>query len=72
MVPSVGNVVSHTDVVSHNMYSVSATPSSSIQKRQREEEEGSAEITEHTGEESDVPASKKQRGVQRVEPVVSQ
>lgn len=47
----------------------SATPSSSIQKRQREEEEGSAEITEHTGEESDVPASKKQRGVQRVEPV---
>ncbi|XP_040190312.1 nucleoprotein TPR isoform X2 [Rana temporaria] len=48
----------------------SATPtSSSIPKRPREEEEGSVEMTEHTGEESDVPASKKQRGVQRVEPV---
>nr|DBA17744.1 TPA: hypothetical protein GDO54_016072 [Pyxicephalus adspersus] len=47
----------------------SATPSSSIQKRPREEEEGTVEITEHAGEDSDVPASKKQRGVQRVEPV---
>ncbi|XP_018427815.1 PREDICTED: nucleoprotein TPR [Nanorana parkeri] len=35
---------------------------SSMPKRPREEEEGSAEVTEHTAEDSDVPASKKQRG----------
>ncbi|KAM5148156.1 nucleoprotein TPR [Mantella aurantiaca] len=56
-------------MLSRNVLSVSAASSSSIPKRQREEEEGSAEITEHAGEDPDVPASKKQRGVQRVEPV---
>ncbi|XP_069497476.1 nucleoprotein TPR isoform X2 [Ambystoma mexicanum] len=50
---------------------VSATPGPSVPKRLREEEEESStvESTEHTSEEqADLPVTKKQRSVQRVEP----
>ncbi|XP_078498755.1 nucleoprotein TPR isoform X2 [Lissotriton helveticus] len=50
---------------------VSATPGPSIPKRPREEEEESStvESTEHASEEpADMPVTKKQRSVQRVEP----
>ncbi|XP_077133726.1 nucleoprotein TPR isoform X3 [Ranitomeya variabilis] len=46
----------------------SATPSSSISKRQREEEESSVEPSEQSMEEPDLPVNKKLRTLQRVEP----
>ncbi|XP_075038773.1 nucleoprotein TPR isoform X2 [Mixophyes fleayi] len=45
-----------------------AVPTSSMPKRQREEEESSTENSEQTVEESDLPVNKKLRSVQRVEP----